>query len=85
MEEIKKLALLTFIVVAILITSSLPWLIILVYGFRSLAAEMQQTQFTAGLGNAYVIILISALILSSLILFFLVRWVSKNKKRLFDT
>lgn len=84
MEEIRNLLVLITVVVGILVSASLPWLIILAYGFQSLAQEMEQTQFTSGLGNAYVILLVLAMISSSLILYFLVSWVAKNKKRLFD-
>jgi hypothetical protein len=84
MEEIKNLFILIAVVVGILLGASLPWLIILAYGFQTLAAEMQETQFTSGLGNSYVILLILAMISSSLILYFLVSWVAKNKKRMFD-
>jgi hypothetical protein len=84
LEELRNLLILIIVVVGILISASLPWLIILAYGFQSLAREMEQTQFTSGLGNAYVILLILAMVSSSLILYFLVSWVAKNKNRLFD-
>ncbi|MFP4095753.1 MAG: hypothetical protein ACLFUB_14805 [Cyclobacteriaceae bacterium] len=84
MEEIKNLFILIAVVVGILLGASLPWLIILAYGFQTLAAEMEQTQFTSGLGNAYVLLLILGMVGSSLILYFLVSWVAKNKKQMFD-
>ncbi|MFP4089177.1 MAG: hypothetical protein ACLFT3_02635 [Cyclobacteriaceae bacterium] len=84
MEEIKNLFILIAVVVGILLGASLPWLIILAYGFQTLAAEMEQTQFTSGLGNAYVLLLILGMVGSFLILYFLVSWVAKNKKQMFD-
>lgn len=72
------------VVVVVLVSASLPWLMMLAYGFRALALEMEQTQFTAGLGDAYVYLLIIAMISSALILYGLVSWITKNKKRLFN-
>lgn len=84
MDELKNLLVIISVVVAILISASLPWLIILAYGFRALAEEMERTQFTSGLGNTYVILLIIAMISSALILYFLISWVSRNKNRWFN-
>lgn len=83
MDELKNLLVLIIVVVGILLTASLPWLAVLAYGFQSLAAEMEQSQFVSGLGNAYVILLIIGMTSSALILYFLVSWVAKHKSRLF--
>ncbi|MDF9798715.1 ABC-type multidrug transport system permease subunit [Catalinimonas alkaloidigena] len=83
MEELKNLLILTVTVVSVLIIASLPWMFILAFGFRSLAAEMEQVELTFGLGNAYVSLLIIAMVSSALILFFLVSWVVKHKDRFF--
>lgn len=75
---------LTFIIVSILIIASLPWLIILAFGFQALAAEMNKVALTFGLGNAYISLLIAAMISSALILYFLVSWVIKHKDQIFE-
>ncbi|MEK6478423.1 hypothetical protein WJR50_12845 [Catalinimonas sp. 4WD22] len=84
MDELKNLLILTVTIVSVLIIASLPWLIILAFGFQSLAAEMEQTELTFGLGNAYVSLLIIAMVSSALILYFLVSWIVKHKDNFFE-
>jgi len=83
MDEIKNLLILIVLVVSVLIISSLPWLMILAFGFQALAQEMEQVELTFGLGNAYVSLLILAMVCSALLLFFLINWVVKNKHSIF--
>lgn len=75
---------LTIIIVGILIIASLPWLLILAFGFQALAAEMEKVELTFGLGNAYVSLLILAMVSSALILYFLVSWIVKHKNQIFE-
>ncbi len=84
MDELKNLLILTVTIVSVLIIASLPWMIILVYGFKALAAEMERVELTFGLGNAYVSLLILAMVSSTLILYFLVSWIIKHKDRIFE-
>ncbi|WPP52578.1 hypothetical protein [Catalinimonas niigatensis] len=84
MDELKNLLMLTIIIVSILIIASLPWLLILAFGFQTLAAEMEEVELTFGLGNAYVSLLILAMVSSALILYFLVSWIVKHKNRIFE-
>lgn len=83
MDELKNLLILTITIVSVLIITSLPWLFILAFGFQSLAAEMERTELTFGLGNAYVSLLIIAMVSSALLLYFLVSWIVKHKDRIF--
>ncbi|WKN29579.1 hypothetical protein PZB74_11450 [Porifericola rhodea] len=83
MDEIKNLLILIVLVVSVLIISSLPWLMILAFGFQALAQEMEQVELTFGLGNAYVSLLILAMVCSALLLFFLINWIVKNKHSIF--
>lgn len=83
MDELKNILILTIVVVSVLIIASLPWLLILAFGFRALAAEMEKVEMTFGLGNAYVSLLILAMVSSALLLYFLVSWIVRHKDRIF--
>lgn len=83
MDELKNILILTVVIVSILVIASLPWLIILAFGFKALAAEMEEVELTFGLGNAYVSLLILAMVSSALLLYFLVSWIIRHKDRIF--